>query len=670
MFMREQLQGFFRALFSRNKESALKSGYTYTLPGRPLRKSRKVPCGILLIILIILSVAAVAGLVFFRPFSLQGMAEDIAEDMAGLARLPAGISKAIEQEGLADENSPEQQDRPVLRGTIYDRNMEEMSVSYRLFSLLVQPADLPDRDVAAEQLALILATEKQNILQRLQHTDGSIELADNLEIRQVEALEELHLPGIHCRPVEVRYYPDHAVAGQVLGFVSGNAGLSGVEALYDAVLEPGEFRQINIPDVNFSGHDALGKTVADIVLTLDMELQRQLDETLEEYRKRKGASSGSAVAIDPDSGRILALVGQPGFDPNYFWRTDEQKAHKALFAPRYDQKLLRPLLAQAAATFEIGPGRKVLPVTVSAPDYGLSEDVLQEYWLRLDLGRPITDFLPVSSGQGIPLSESSEDINAADRAGLLSPVQMIYGLATLLNSGQRVAPWLLNGLYDYTEERFFLRDFTVSPRERILSQVQGMQLRREMLGDSPASEEGGFLFADIASTVSEQNGFSVHHIQELLAVAVPREQPEVLLLLTVDYGTLDPRHPELESRDVDGLLDAGRNLLPVLVGYGGSAETFAEPSPEKNPANLRRYFFSRKLNAAEVKENFVHTKPLMPSLIGLSLRKGLQQINRYNINVRIQGSGRIVGQIPAAGEPLTETEICELILETEHDKHD
>ena len=55
----------------------------------------------------------------------------------------------------------------------------------------------------------------------------------------------------------------------------------------------------------------------------------------------------------------------------------------------------------------------------------------------------------------------------------------------------------------------------------------------------------------------------------------------------------------------------------------------------------------------------------MPSLIGLTLRKGLQQINRSNIKVRIHGSGRIVKQKPAAGELLSETEICELTLETE-----
>ncbi len=648
--MMERFKRLFFQVLDRKKESAPISGYTYTPPGRPLRRSRK---GLCLVILTGLLVVIFVWMIFFFPFSLR--------DMAGLVKLPTGLSKAMEQERLVGENFSEQQDRPILRGTIYDRNMEEMSVSYRLFSLLIQPAELSNKDLAAEQLAPILDTEKQLILQRLQHTDGIIELADNLEIRQVEALEELHLPGIHCRPVEVRYYPDHAVAGQMLGFVSGNAGLSGVEALYNAVLEPGEFRQINIPAVNFSGHDALGKTVADIVLTIDMELQRQLDKALEEYRKRKGARSGSAIAIDPDSGRILALVSQPGFDPNYFWQTDEQKAHKALFAPRYDQDLMRPLLVQAAATLEFGMDRKLLPVTVSVPDYGLPEELLQEYWLKLDLGQPIPDFLPISFGLGGALSE---DIAVS---GMLSPVQMVYGVASLLNSGQRVTPWFLNGLYDYTEERFFLRDFSGSPRERVLSPVQGSRLRREMLGDSLFSEEGGFFFADIASTVSGQNGLSVHHIQDILLAAVPREEPEVLLLFTVDYDTLAPQPPEVESRDLAGLLGLGRNLLPILVGYGGSVETFAEPSPEKNSVNLRRYFFSKKLSAAEVKENLVHAEPLMPSLIGLSLRKGLQQINRYNINVRIQGSGRIVDQIPAAGEPLTEIEICELILEKEHD---
>ncbi|MCI5207313.1 MAG: hypothetical protein D3910_00615, partial [Candidatus Electrothrix sp. ATG2] len=421
-------------------------------------------------------------------------------------------------------------------------------------------------------------------------------LADNLDIRQVEEIERLQQSGIHCRPVEVRYYPDHAVAGQLLGFVSGNVGLSGVEALYDVVLEPGAFQRVNIPAVDFSGYDALGKTVADIVLTIDMELQRKLEAALEEYRLRKGASSGSAIVIDPDSGRILALVGQPGFDPNFFWQTDEQKAHSPLFSARYDQELVRPLLVQAAATLEFGADKAILPVTLSVPDYGLPEEVLNEYWLKLDLGRSVPDFLPVSSDQGDDASGENT------KSGMLSAVQLAYGVATLLNGGHRATPWLLNGFYDHSEERFFLRDVTGSSGERILSPVQGIRLRRELLRGGLSSNEGGFLFADTLSTLSEQDGLSVHHNQDILLAAVPQERPEVLLLITAYYDTLAPQPPEMETRDRDGLLTMGRNLLPVLVGHGGAVETFAAPLPEKNPVNLRRYFFTRKFNAAEVKK--------------------------------------------------------------------
>jgi cell division protein FtsI (penicillin-binding protein 3) len=539
--------------------------------------------------------------------------------------------------------------------------MEEMSVSYRLFSLLVQPADLENREVAAEQLALILGEEQSSILQRLQYEEGIIKLADDLEIQQVEEVEQLQLAGIYCRPTEVRYYPDHAVAGQLLGFVSGHAGLSGVEALYDVVLEPGEFRRSNIPVLNFSGYDALGETVSDVVLTIDMDLQRQLDQSLKEYRQRKGASSGSGIAIDPATGRILAMVSQPGFDSNYFWQTDEQEAYKALFEPRYHQDLLRPLLIQAAALLENGIN-PVLPVTVSVPEYGLSEQVVQEYWQKFAFGQPVPDFLPVSSGRN-ELASDLPVVDALEDLGALCPLQIIYGLATLLNGGYRVSPWLLHGVYDHAEERFFLRDDTFSSRERILAPVQAIRLRQELFKDPVFSDEGGFIFAHTVSAHSEYNGLSTYQLQELLVTAVPLDRPEVLLLLTVDYDTLYPQPPDVEQRSLGGLAGVGRSIRPTLVGYGGAVGELSKPLPEKNAANLRRYIFSKKLISAEVKENFVHTEPTMPLLIGMTLRKGLQQINRYNIKVRIHGSGRIVEQKPAAGELLSETEICELTLE-------
>ncbi len=54
----------------------------------------------------------------------------------------------------------------------------------------------------------------------------------------------------------------------------------------------------------------------------------------------------------------------------------------------------------------------------------------------------------------------------------------------------------------------------------------------------------------------------------------------------------------------------------------------------------------------------------MPEVTGLSLRKGLQRISSFNLKVKIKGSGRIVAQNPASGEPLADAGDCTLTLES------
>ncbi|MCI5149263.1 MAG: hypothetical protein D3916_07740, partial [Candidatus Electrothrix sp. MAN1_4] len=119
------MKEFFKRMFSllsprKNGKKEKKSGYTYTLPGRPLQKSRK---GVFFLLLIIFPAFLLAGVFFFLPFSLH--------DIAELIRRPVSLLQPGKQDGHIQQektNSPlEPQDRPTLRGTIYDRNMEEMS---------------------------------------------------------------------------------------------------------------------------------------------------------------------------------------------------------------------------------------------------------------------------------------------------------------------------------------------------------------------------------------------------------------------------------------------------------------------------------------------------------------------------------------------------------------
>jgi cell division protein FtsI (penicillin-binding protein 3) len=637
-------------LSGKKDESVKHSGYTYKPPGRPSRKRKK---WLYIIGSLVLLSAVVVGILSRLPFSFQ--------DAGRMIKLSVGRLTEAEQEEIAGNSTDARQVRqnnPVLRGTIYDRNMEEMSVSYQLFSLFVRPAEVSDRQEVAEKLALILGRDKKSILRHLRSMENVIELADDLEAVQVGELERLRQPGIYCVPAEVRYFPGHAVAGHLLGFMNEHVGLSGVEALYDSILQPGEFRHSNVPSIDFSGYDALGKTSTDVILTVDMELQKLLDQELDAYRMRKGAVSASALAMDPDTGRVLAMVSQPGFDPNYFWRADEQKESNTLFSPLFIRDLVRPMLVEAAAIYEAGADRNVLPVTVSVPDYGLTEDRLAEYQQQFGLERSVSYFLPVSLGQAM------SSLEIIGKSGRLSTVQIGVGMATLLNSGHRVKPWLLNALYDHAEKRFFMHDAASNLRERLVSPAGGVNLRRKLLRDARYSGEDGFLFVNSGSALSNRNGMTVHHIQELLLAAAPKERPKVLLIFSINYGALYPEPPGPDSaRSKEGLAEIGQRLLPILADYGETAERMTEAPLEKSAVNKRQYFFSRRLNTSDLKKKYEHAQPTMPQLIGLSLRKGLQQINLYNLKVRIRGSGRIVRQKPTAGEPLTATETCELTLE-------
>ncbi|NOQ45620.1 MAG: PASTA domain-containing protein, partial [Desulfobulbaceae bacterium] len=152
-------------------------------------------------------------------------------------------------------------------------------------------------------------------------------------------------------------------------------------------------------------------------------------------------------------------------------------------------------------------------------------------------------------------------------------------------------------------------------------------------------------------------------LQEVLVAAVPRNIPKVLLLMAVDYGTLYPLPPDAykgKKRQQD-LASLGRRMLPVLTSYS-SSDRVAEHPGVTSEDNYRRFLISRRLELPEQKKRYARVDTTMPEVTGLSLRKGLQLISPYHLKVSIKGSGRIVAQNPAPGEPVTESGVCELTL--------
>jgi cell division protein FtsI (penicillin-binding protein 3) len=600
------------------------------------RRKRLFFVGVLVILL------AAAGVTLHRlSLSLQ--------DISSIIQLAAGK--------ISDTDQNSRPTKAMLRGTVYDRNLNELSVSYQLFTLYIHPTELSDRYSAAENLARILGMDKDILADRLKKVQPVIEIASDLDEQQAADIEALNLKGVQCKVREDRFYPAHTTAAYLLGFADNSIGLTGVEALYDSALQPGQYQGFNVPEVKIDDSELLDRTTMDVILTIDMDLQKKVEQQLHNYRKINGAARGMALVLEPGNGRILAMVSQPGYDPNYFWQADNQKLQGLVFTPEFNRELVRPLLKTAAAIYDGGLNGEILPVTVRAPDCGLAEEKIDGYWTLFGFQQPVPSLLPSGS------KDAEADTVENDNFRMLSGAQLGVGLASLMNGGSRMIPYFLHSLYNHSRDRFYEREDASILQQRVIEPAAGIHLRRTLLLQPPYSSKDGFLFTNRETGISERNGLTHYQLQEIVVAAVPRDIPKVFLLMAVEYGSLYPLPPDAYKgkKRKEDLAALGQRLLPVLAAYSAS-DSVAEHPGIKSEENYRRFLISRRLELPEQKKRFDRVDTTMPEVTGLSLRKALQRISPYHLKVSIKGSGRIVAQNPAPGEPVTQSGVCELTL--------
>ena len=538
----------------------------------------------------------------------------------------------------------------VLRGTIYDRKFNELAVSYRLFSVSVEPGEVINLQKTAEALAPFIGRKAEVIQQRLRDLSGTVELADDLDEEQAAQIEALGIKGVSCKATEVRFYPGHTAASHVLGFMGDGVGLAGVEGKYDAVLQAGPFRSNNIPDIDFKGQASLGAGAADLILSLDLDLQRQLESRFRQYLASHDAAKGMGLLIEPGSGRILALVNQPSFNPNYFWKAKETSRVNRMYNHVLDKSLLRPILARAAAIEREGlSGPGLLPETVAAPDYGFTSDKLAAFEEQIQLYGSV--FGNWESG---PVTDQSV------QEPVVTGVQVGVTIASLVNGGWRITPYVIDSVYDHATAQRYFRSNEATRKEHVLDPALGVKIRRELFANWQVEEMNLVSYSAAGLQVGREKGYSRYSMQELFAGMIPAKQPKFLLLMAIERDYLQPLTPE-SKKDKGTLEQMGRELLASFQVE--RPEQVAEAPPPKSAENLRQFFISRRLNVREEPGKASEQVALMPRLRGMSLRKGLQQLNPHAMRIQVSGSGRIIAQYPLPGTPLRGVNECILTLD-------
>lgn len=214
---------------------------------------------------------------------------------------------------------------PAHRGLIYALDHQTpapLVMNETVYTMFVDPQVVKDDKAVLAALVglnqdLIIGNPAEKLTQK--NTRYQV-LARGLSRQQAEAIKAKKLTGIGFQAVSRRIYPEGALASQVLGFVNANGGQYGVEGKLDKRLtgENGVLEAVtDISDVPLTVGEKYTNIPArngdNLVLSIDRNIQSQVEKILKAGLEKVGADNGSALVMNPQTGQIMAMVNYPSY---------------------------------------------------------------------------------------------------------------------------------------------------------------------------------------------------------------------------------------------------------------------------------------------------------------------------------------------------------------------
>jgi stage V sporulation protein D (sporulation-specific penicillin-binding protein) len=228
-----------------------------------------------------------------------------------------------------------------------------------LFTLYADPTFVKDAGSDASKLVSITKgdTNKYTNLLKTKNTRYVV-LAKRLSRAQKDQVEALKLPGIGTQAQNYRNYPQGSLAAQLLGFVNDNGnGTYGVEQSLNKELAgtPGELKAITdasgIPLAASRDNIRIDpKPGSDVVLTIDMAMQKQLEDILKSGLDKAKSKSGSAMIMNPNNGAVVAMANWPTYNPSQYYNESDASVfnNAVVSSPLEVGSIMKTLTAGAA----------------------------------------------------------------------------------------------------------------------------------------------------------------------------------------------------------------------------------------------------------------------------------------------------------------------------------
>lgn len=538
------------------------------------------------------------------------------------------ILKGSYYKSESDGNRMRQIPVQAARGVMYDRNGKIMAGSRSAYSIILSDVnkdkDIPE--VELNRLASLLkisASEIKEKISKNKKSFGGIVIARDVGIDIATQIEERRdeYPNFNIEVYPLRVYPLNDAGGQILGYVgeageedrdsNGNTyqlgtiiGRAGLEAQFNEYLEG--TNGTKLVEVDASGHPVKilnGIPVTrghNIRLTLDSRVQKAAEDAIKEQMITLGSSGSfatgaSAVAMDPQTGAILAMVSWPSYDSNHFSQGISAKEWDSLITnPNHPmQNRTISSMYPPGSTFKVITGAAALEAHVMTP----SEQIYDsgKHWIidkrnaqgeafgwidfyqamaksdnvyfyemgrRLGIDRLAAMSRAFGLGEktGIDLPGETEgnvaseeykrevfnqdwylgetfDAAIGQSYTLVTPLQMAVVYSAIANGGYRYRPYLVTRIdnFDGTPLKIFSPEVmgTVPISKTTLETIQA-----SILGVMKKEGTGGFLFANYPIPIAGKSGTAeTNGIDNGWFIAyAPYDKPEIVVVVMFEHS--------------------------------------------------------------------------------------------------------------------------------------
>ena len=254
----------------------------------------------------------IIGAIFIvRAFQLQVIKHAYYQQAADKDQLKAYVLPA--QRGMIEASSGGQIVPIVLNQTLY--------------TLFADPAEIQNAKHDAVMIQNVIGGNANTYTSEMNTTGTEyVVMATKLSQSQANAVNKLNITGVATQSANYRVYPDGSLAEPLLGFVNANGiGQYGIEQALNNTLSgtDGQVKAITdsqgVPLIG-NKNNVIKQPVNgnNVVLTVNLPVQEQLETILPTMLKKVNSSSGSVTILNVNNGNVVAMADYPSYDPSNY----------------------------------------------------------------------------------------------------------------------------------------------------------------------------------------------------------------------------------------------------------------------------------------------------------------------------------------------------------------